>query len=74
MQYDPPPAHSCTQGRWRKRERHRDDLIPAREIALQFAIACRRGGGANGVKKQEKSTSGMLLHAREVGDVNGIEI
>jgi len=33
---------------------------------LQLAVACEGGGGANGVKTPYKTSSGSLLHAREV--------
>jgi hypothetical protein len=40
------------------------------QIHLQLALACEGGGGhVNGIEIRHKSTSGLLLHAREVEDV-----
>jgi hypothetical protein len=58
----PPPTCVWMRGRWRWWQRVRNRLKPH----LRLAFGREGGGGGNGVKTPENSTSSSLLDAREM--------
>jgi len=56
---NPPPARFCMQGRWRRREQRRNMI----KVHLRLAPAREEVRTAS---KRHESSSGSLLHAREV--------
>ena len=68
------PACTCMRGRWWWPEWHRKAI----KIHLRLALAREGGGmGTKGSRKDWKTTSGSLLHVKEVAgaraDMNGVE-
>ena len=71
---DPHPACTCMRGRWWWPEWHRKAI----KIYLRLTLAREGGGmGTNGSRKDWKTTSGSLLHVKEVAgaraDMNEVE-
>ena len=59
----PPPVRTCTRGRWRTDGRRRNGTKSTSSSLLHTSLEVEGTGTA---PKRHKSTSGSLLHAREV--------